>query len=194
MTELAVLTAIVMILQLGGLAIPAFGTSISLVLIPIALGAMVLGPWAGAFLGAVFGAIVYINGGVMGADVFTNFLFVNSPVMTALICFVKSTVAGFVGGILYKIIVKKNAIAAVFVCAAAIPIINTGLFIIGCLIIIDTIEAYMASQGIGGTAIYFLFILCAGVNFILEFAVNMILSPALSRVIAVLGKRIRKTR
>ena len=65
---LAVLTAIVLILQLTGTAIkiPFLGTSVSLVLIPIALGAMILGPWAGLWLGLVFGGVAYIGGGVLG--------------------------------------------------------------------------------------------------------------------------------
>ena len=73
MVELAVLTAIVLVLQITGAAIriPFLGTSVSLVLIPIALGAMLLGPAAGAWLGFVFGAITYIMGGVMGLDPFT---------------------------------------------------------------------------------------------------------------------------
>ena len=77
MVELAVLTAIVLVLQFTGVAIriPFLGTSVSLVLIPIALGAMILGPAAGAWLGFVFGLEVYIQCGVMGLDPFTAFLF-----------------------------------------------------------------------------------------------------------------------
>ena len=60
MTSLAVLTAVVLVLQLTGttIRIPFLSTSVSLVLIPITLGAILLGPLAGAFLGFVFGAVV----------------------------------------------------------------------------------------------------------------------------------------
>ena len=50
LVQLALLTAVIMVLHFSGVAIPAFGTKISLVLIPIALGAMLLGPTAGAIL------------------------------------------------------------------------------------------------------------------------------------------------
>ncbi|MBR3862518.1 MAG: ECF transporter S component, partial [Clostridia bacterium] len=67
MVELALLTAAVLILQLAGVAIklPFLGTPVSLVLVPIALGAMLLGPWAGAWLGFVFGMVVFVVCGVM---------------------------------------------------------------------------------------------------------------------------------
>lgn len=54
LVQMALLTAIIMALHFSGVAIPAFGTKISLVLIPIALGAMLLGPTAGAILGFIY--------------------------------------------------------------------------------------------------------------------------------------------
>lgn len=192
MVELAVLTAIVLVLQMTGasIRIPFLGTNISLVLIPIALGAMLLGPAAGAWLGFVFGAITYFVGGVMGTDPFTLFLFQDHPIVTAGICFIKSTLAGFLAGLVYKLLKKKNALVAVFVSAMLVPVVNTGVFILGCLLILETINGYMGSVGLGGTsALYFLFILCAGLNFIFEFIINTVFSPALKRVIDVVSKR-----
>lgn len=192
MVELAVLTAIVLVLQMTGavIRIPFLGTSVSLVLIPIALGAMLLGPAAGAWLGFVFGAITYIMGGVMGLDPFTLFLFQDHPLITAGICFIKSTLAGFLGGLVYKLLKETKSLLAVFLCAMLIPVVNTGVFVLGCLLILNTIEGYIAAVGLTGTsAIYFIFILCAGINFLVEFAVNTIFSPALHRVIDIVSKR-----
>ena len=98
LAQLALLTAILMVLHFTGAAIPLPGTKISLVLIPIALGAMLLGPTAGAILGFVYGVTVFVSLGVMHMDPFTGFLFDNTPVMAALICIVKTTAAGFVAG------------------------------------------------------------------------------------------------
>ncbi len=196
LVQLALLTAVVLVLQFTGVGIklPIPGTTnISLVLIPIALGAMLLGPAAGAFLGFVFGAVVYVTGGVMHMDFFTGFLFDNHPVITAGICLIKSTLAGFLGGWVYRVVRGKNTLLAVFLAAGIVPLVNTGVFVIGCLCILDTIEALMAAAGIAGqTAVYFIFIGCAGLNFVCEFAVNMILSPALERILRIVGRKIRK--
>jgi len=195
MVQLALLTAIVLVLQFTGVAIrlPIPGaTNISLVLIPIALGAMLLGPAAGAFLGLVFGLVVYISGGVMHMDPFTAFLFDNNPIVTAGICIIKSTLAGFLGGLVYKLLKDKNILLAVFLAAAIVPVINTAVFCLGCLTILGTIEGYISSQELGLTGLYFIFIGCAGLNFVFEFAVNLIFSPAIERIIRLVSKQIKR--
>ncbi len=194
MVELAVLTAIVLVLQLTGAAIriPFLGTSVSLVLIPIALGAMLLGPAAGAWLGLVFGAVAYIAGGVMGLDPFTTFLFNDHPIITAAICFIKSTLAGFVAGWVYKVLKNKMPLLAVFVASMLVPVINTGVFVLGCFVIIDTIGAFASSIGVTDSTVYFIFIGLAGANFIFEFLVNTVFSPALQRIIAVVSKKMKR--
>ncbi len=194
MAQLAILTALVLVLQFTGVGIklPIPGTTnISLVLIPIALGAMILGPAAGAWLGFVFGAVVYITGGLLHMDFFTGFLFDNHPFITALICIVKSTLAGFLAGWVYRLVARESEIAAVFLAAAVVPIVNTGIFVLSCLCILGTIQDLMSAAGITGqSAVYFIFIGCAGLNFLLELAINMILSPALQRIIHIIQKRV----
>lgn len=195
MVQLALLTAIVLVLQFTGVAIrlPIPGaTNISLVLIPIALGAMLLGPAAGAFLGLVFGLVVYISGGVMHMDPFTAFLFDNNPIVTAGICIVKSTLAGFLGGWIYKLLKDKNILLAVFLAAGIVPVINTAVFCLGCLTILGTIEGFISTNALGQTGLYFIFIGCAGLNFVFEFAVNLIFSPAIERIIRLISKQIKR--
>ena len=195
LVQLALLTALILVLQLTGVAIrlPIPGaTNISLVLIPVALGAMLLGPAAGAFLGLVFGLVVYITGGVMHLDPFTAFLFDSNPIVTAGICLIKSTLAGFLAGWIYKLLSKKNTLLAVFVAAAIVPVINTAVFCLGCLVILDTIKGFMSANSLGSDALYFILIGCAGLNFVFEFAVNMIFSPALERLVRLLSKKLRR--
>lgn len=187
-TGLAILLALVVVLQttLGSVKIGA--TSFSLVLIPIVLGGILYGAWAGAFLGFVFGFITLIYG-ITGADYFTMVLFQAQPVATVLLCIVKGTAAGIVAGALYKEISDKHEYAAVFTAAAAAPVVNTGLFIVGALCFFqNTLKANFVAEG--STLIYFLFIGCAGVNFLVEFAVNLIAAPSLYRVLHIInGKR-----
>ena len=190
LVQMALLLAVIMALHFSGTAIPAFGTKISLVLIPIALGAMLLGPVAGGILGFIYGATVFFTLGVMHMDPFTGFLFDSNPVMTFLICTVKTTAAGLVAGFVYRALAKKNTLLAVFVAAALVPTINTGVFVLGCFLIYNTISQVAAGNGY--SAVYFILIVCAGVNYALELAINLIFSPALERITRILSKRIRR--
>lgn len=185
---LAVLLALVIVLQLWGSAIRIGATSLSLVLIPIVLGAVLLGPLAGAFLGFAFGLIVVIVG-VSGADAFTFILFSDHPVLTVALCLLKGTAAGFVSGIVYKAIRKKNEYAAVIVASLAAPVVNTGLFILGALFMSDTLSANFVADGT--SVIYFLVIGCAGLNFVIEFFVNAVASPAIYTVERVVERTLR---
>ena len=187
MAFLAILTALVLVLQLLGSFVKnplPGGTSISLTLIPIVFGAMVLGPKGGAWLGFLFGSITYIMG-VTGADAFTFILFSDHPLLTALVCFGKGVACGFVAGLVYKVLRNFNTVAATFVAAASAPIVNTGLFILGALTMSDTLNANFVADG--STVIYFLVIVCAGVNFIFEFILNIVVAPALNIVMMHIG-------
>lgn len=188
---LAVLLALVIVLQLWGSAIPIGATRISLTLVPIVLGAVLLGPLAGAFLGAAFGVVV-IAVALTGGDPFTFTLFGDHPVLTVALCLIKGAAAGLVAGILYKAIRKKNEYAAVVVAALAAPVVNTGLFILGALLMSDTLSANFVADGT--TVIYFLIIGCAGINFIIEFIVNAVASPAIYTVERVVERAVRSKR
>lgn len=194
MVELAVLTAVVIILQLAGvgLRLPFLATPVSLVLLPITLGAMILGSMAGAWLGLVFGVIVFVTCGVMGLDSFTVTLFQSNPFITACICIFKSTLAGLAAGWLFSLISKKNSLAATFAAAAVTPIINTGLFIVGCFVMFDVISGISAATDFGANVVGFVFIGCAGINFIFEMIVNLVLASALHRIYCVIAKQIAK--
>jgi uncharacterized membrane protein len=184
---LAVLVALVVVLQCFGGSIKIGQTSLSFVLVPIVLGGMLLGVWAGAFLGFVFGFIVLMYG-VAGTDVFTNMLFNAQPFMTALICLGKGIMAGVVSALVYKAIAKKNKYVAVFVASALAPITNTGLFIIGAFCMSGTMAELFGYAG--SDLVYFLFISCAGINFIVELAINLVCAPALFTVSNVVEKQI----
>lgn len=189
LVQLAILLALVIVLQQFGSSIKVGPTSFSLVLIPIALGGMLLGPGAGAFLGLVFGIIVFLAGAT-GQDGFTQILFQDHPFLTPLTCLFKGAAAGFCSGLAYKVVSKKNTVVAGFLAAAVTPILNTGLFILGALLMSDTLSANFVADGT--TVIYFLVIGCAGINFLVEFLVNLITAPGLNMVVNVVTKKIRR--
>ncbi len=185
---LALLSAIVVLLQTLAGNIYIGPTHISLVLVPIVIGSIVLGAKYGAFLGLVFGIVVLISG-ITGADPFTNTLFVNHPVYTSIICLVKGALAGYCSGLIYKVVSKSGKTGAACVAAAAAaPVVNTGLFILGGLLLVsDTLSQNYVSDGT--TVVYFLIIGCAGLNFIAEFVLNIVLAPAINTIISASKKK-----
>ena len=132
--------------------------------------------------------IIVLVYGITGADPFTSILFTDHPILTSILCLGKGTVAGFASGITYKLISEKNPFIGVFVASAIAPIINTGLFILGALFMADTFSANFLTDGI--SLIYYLVIVCAGVNFLVELSINLILAPTLSTVVKVVEKQL----
>lgn len=184
LVELGIFVALVLVIQLLGGAVKVGPISISLVLIPIAVGGILLGPLCGAVLGLTFGVATVI-GGLTGADPFTATL-LNSgawgAVFTTLLCLVKGTMAGFVSAFIYKLLAPKSKVAAVLLAAVAAPVVNTGLFILGALTVLNSLIT-QNFVGSGSNIIYFVFIVCAGVNFLIELAVNVIFTPAIRRIL-----------
>lgn len=195
----AALTAMVVVMQLLGSFIHLGIFSISLVLVPIVIGAAMCGVGVGAWLGFVFGMVVLISGDA------TAFLVVN-PFGTIVTVLVKGTLAGFVSGVVYKAVIKacsslkeKNRTAKwpwlekakglalvylpVFAAAIVCPMVNTGVFLVGCnLFFYSTIAEWAMGLGYANAANYMIFGLAGG-NFLFELLFNVILSPTIVRVI-----------
>lgn len=185
----AILLTLVVVLQLWGGTIRIGIAEFSLVLLPIVLGGILLGPIAGMLLGLVFGIIVYLQG-VFGVSAFTMVLFLDHPIITAFVCLGKGLFCGLGAGVAYSLIKNKNKIVACYVASALCPIINTGLFILGALFMSDTLSQNFVQSG--ETVIYFLVIGCAGINFIVEFLANVICAPVIARVTEIIEKTIKK--
>lgn len=190
---LGVLVALVIILQLWGSAIPigVAGLNLSFVLVPVTLGAILLGPVAGLLLGFIFGFVVLMTG-VTGTNLFTAYVLADSPFFTVITVLLKGMVAGFVAGLLYNIVKKKNKLAAVFVAAAVVPILNTGIFILGALCMSGSLNAFVDSympEFSGRNIMYIIVVGLVTVNFFIELAINLIFAPALNTVENVLEKQ-----
>ena len=179
---MALLTAMVALLaylggfiKIGGLA------SISLTLIPVVIGSALCGPLAGAWLGGVSGAIFF-----MTAD--AAFWFGLSIPGTIITVMVKGILAGLCAGLVYKLLEKRNRYLAVMASAIVCPLVNTGIFLVGCLLFfIDTVNAWAVAEGISVFA--YLIIFFVGLNFVFELLTNIIISPAILRIINIRKKQ-----
>ena len=178
----AVLTAMVIVLQFMGSFVHLGMFSISLVLIPIVIGAALCGPSMGAWLGLVFGVVVLISGDA------SAFLAVNA-IGTVLTVLAKGTLCGLIAGLAYKLFAKWNqtlgTIAAAFVC----PVVNTGVFLIGCvLFFMPTVSEWAMGMGYGENVAAYMFLGLAGGNFLFELLFNLVLSPVIVRLLKISKK------
>ncbi|MBR4290366.1 MAG: ECF transporter S component [Oscillospiraceae bacterium] len=170
---IAIMSAIVVILQLLGSFIKLGPmVSVSLVQIPIVVGAAMYGPAAGAVLGGVFGIVVLTQ-----PD--TAFFYGISFFGTVITVLVKGTMEGLLSGMTYRALSGKNQWLAAGLAAAVAPLVNTGLFSLGCRLFFWDAFAEMGN----GDAMMILLTVMIGFNFIAEFAVNVICSPVIVRIL-----------
>lgn len=178
---LALLTAIVAVLQMMGLAI-RFGTfSVSMVGVPVVIGGALLGPLAGAWLGLVFGVTVLLSG---DAALFLTW----NPAATIAIVLLKGILAGLVSGWLYRLLERKNGFLAALTAAIAYPVVNTGVFFLGSMLFFmnDCIQ-FAANLGVTGSGPVVIMIVFIGFNFFFELGLDLILAPVIVRIIKARG-------
>lgn len=185
---MGLLTAIIVVLQLVASAIHFGPFSITLCLAPIIVGAALYGWKAGAWLGFVFGIVVLFTDA--GA-----FLAINIPgtVVTVLL---KGALSGFVTGVVYSLVSKKTSsgkeIVPVLVSGIVAPIVNTGIFLLGCVVFfMDTITEWGIGAGFENAFSYMIFGL-TGVNFLVELGINYLLSAMIVFIVNIGKKTIRK--
>lgn len=179
----AMLTAIVIVLQLLGSFVNIGSVAnVSLVLIPIVIGAALCGPSMGAWLGLVFSIVVLCQPA-------TQFFFQMSAVGTVIIVLAKGVLCGYVAGLIFKILSKINTTLAVFAAAAVCPIINTGIFAIGCF---TFFLKDIAAQSGDMSTFSFVFIGYIGLNFVFEFLFNIVLSPVIVKLVEISKKMLSK--
>lgn len=173
----AVMTALVVLLQYLGAFIKLGPFSITLVLIPIVIGAATCGAWIGAWLGFVFSIMVFATGDAAA------FLAVNVP-GTIVTVLAKGILCGLVAGLVYKALSDKNQWVAVIASAIVCPLVNTGVFLLGCLVFfMDTIASWAAAAGFGGNVAQYMIVGLVGLNFLVELGVNIVLSPIVVRLL-----------
>lgn len=175
------LTALVIVLELVASGVRVFGAfNITLVLIPIVIGAAFFGWIAGAWLGMVFGLTVLLSGQAslfMGWNAFGTIVTVMA----------KGIGCGALTGLVFTSLqkAKVNLGTSTVVSAIVAPVVNTGIFFLGCLIFFASPIKDMGEGKSLVTAILTVFI---GLNFPVELGVNLVLSSAVIYLISYLRK------
>ena len=184
LTGLALLTAIVAVLQVVASFIKFGPFTITLALAPILIGAALYGPKAGAYLGGVFGLVVLIAC-ILGWDPGGSTLWNANPFLTACICLVKGIAAGLAAGAVYRAIVGGSRahgrmMTGSIVAGVVSPLVNTDLFVLALTLLFHDILVTWAA---GSELIYYIVFVLTGINFVLELVLNLVLSTVIVRVV-----------
>jgi len=174
---LALLTAIVIVLQVLAAAIPVYPFRLTLVLIPIVIGAALISPLAGGWLGLVFGFVVLVS----STDVIPFMTY--NPAATIFVVLLKGVLAGLAAGYAYKLLEKKNKTAAVIAAAVVSPIVNTGIFVAGSYVFFMPVVMVFGEFFGYADAAAIIFLGMIGINFPLEFGTNLVFSSVIVRLI-----------
>ena len=180
MTGLSIFTAVIAVLTVLCTFVRFGPFSITLALAPIIIGAAIYGPGAGAYLGGVFGFVVLLTG-LFGWDGGTVMLLLSQNALACIIiCIGKGAAAGWLSGLVYKLLEKKDVRLGVIVAGIVCPVVNTGLFILGMMIFyMGTLESWAGGQAV----LYFVIVGLTGINFLVELAVNMVLASGITTII-----------
>ena len=164
----------------GMIKIPIMGVTVKMDLPVVILGAVLLGPLAGAWLTVIPTLLTFITG---EAALFMTY----SPFGTFLTLFLKGILAGLCAGLIYKALSKKHPLGAVTCAAIVAPVVNSGVFVLGCYVFIwDELMALAEANGVG---IAVLLLGLVVVNFVIELILNLVLCPTILRVIQLVSKK-----
>ena len=180
-TGTALLTAVELILIVISNYVSIGPVNINLALVPIAVAGMVFGPLSGLFIGLVNGLVTILSPS-------TQAIFMSvAPFGTVLICLLKTGLAGFLCGLIYlpfkEVTSNKKKMVGSVLASVAVPIINTGIFTIGCYTFFSPWlnEVTNASQYDNSFVVLLMVIL--GINFIFEFSISLLLSPSINMLV-----------
>lgn len=182
LTTLGVLAALIVVMAftpLGYLKIGAL--SITFLMIPVVIGAIIVGPVGGAVLGGVFGLTSFIQ--CFGMDAFGTALADINVFYCAIMCFVSRILAGFLAGVVFRLVDKIDKSRVVSFGAASLTgaLLNTVFFVFFLIVLFGRTE-FVKSFGDSVIAIIAALV---SVNSIIESVVCLFVGAAISKALAV---------
>lgn len=184
LTRLALFTAIILVLAYTPLGyIHIFALEITPIMIPVTVGAILLGPVDGAILGTVFGLTSFST--CFGASPFGATLLAVNPILTFLSCVITRMLAGWLTGLIFRALYRAKPGNLAFGVAALLgPVLNT-VFFMGSLVLFfyntDYIQGFVTA--LGATNPFMFVLLFVGVQGLIEAAVGFVVSGLLSRAL-----------
>ena len=152
LTQLAILVAIEVVMKLIGLgSVPVGPLYMSFLTVPIAIGAIVIGPMASMLLGGIFGFVSFMDA-IKGASIMTSTLLGVSAVHTFILCFGMRLLMGLCVGLVFNGLKRldKPGTWSYIVSAMCAPGLNT-LFFMGYIVLVfyhtDYVQSLVLAKG-----------------------------------------------
>ena len=185
LTQLSLLVAILLVMNyIPLLGYVQFGPiSASLLTVPVAIGAMTMGPLAGAILGGVFGATSFIQM-VEGKSQMGTQLFSVNPFGAFVVSFVARVLMGLCAALIFnalrKAMPKKEKLCCV-IGAICTPVLNT-VFFMGFLVLFFYNCDYVQNlaQTLGATNAFVFIVLLVGVQAVIEWLICGVVASAVT--------------
>lgn len=182
MAVLSILIALIIALQVFSTFIRFGPYSITLALTPIIIGGALYGLGAGTLLGTVFGFVILFIG-VLGLDGGgTMALIQMRPVACIGIILLRGICAGFLSALAFRMFSKKSIYAGSLCASIVCPVVNTAIFVIGMVLCFGDILAPGAQEQ-GQSILVYTIMALAGVNFIIELIVNVVLASGITTIL-----------
>ena len=186
LTTLGLLTGVLLLMSVTPLGyFHTFGLDISLMMVPVAIGAMLMGPKAGAWLGLIFGTTSFYQA-VTGSSAFSTMLFNINPIYAFLLCIPTRVLMGFLTGVIFKAVQKvdKKKTVCYFVGGFFAAFLNT-LFFMGMLLICywNTEFIQGINETLGGLNPLMFVVAFVGVNGALEMPSSCIVGGIVSKAV-----------
>lgn len=184
MVELALMIAIIFIMAftpLGYLRTP--GLSITFLTVPVAVGAMILGPKGGAVCGLAFGITSLMQ--CFGTSAFGAMLLGINPFGTAFTCIVPRVLEGLLCGLIFQAVRAKKKNLAYFIGGLSCPVLNTILYMSSLVLFFyntDYIQGFVDTLGVSNP---FTFVVAfVGAQGVIEAVVCTVVAAAVARALA----------
>lgn len=188
MAQMAILIAIVLIMAFTPLGyLKTAGLEISLITIPVAIAAMVMGPTAGAVIGAVFGLTSFYQ--CFGMSAFGAMLLNINPFLTFLVCVPTRILEGYLAGLFFPWMLKadKTKTISFFLGGLITAVLNT-VFFVGLLMICFWNTEYIQSLNAAGTNVLLFSVAFVGINGVVEWIATTVAGGVIAKATAKIVK------
>ena len=183
LTRVALLVAIELVMKMVGLgSVPVGPLYMSFLTLPIAVGAITMGPAVGALLGGVFGAVSFYDA-ITGASAMTGALFQVSPVNTFILCVGMRVLMGLCCGLIFSGLKRfdKPGTWSYILSAMSAPFLNTVFFMGWIVLAFYGCDYVQNLVSVKGAANPFMFVvLLVGVQAIFEWVLCCVVAGAVS--------------